>query len=272
MNRRNFILGLGTAATLSGAASVTGASISGTADAGASFQVIAENNLNLQRNSDIAETGGGEIPNTTSDNYVNTSVGFVDNEGELNTTQGSGLRDVSSPQLTVNGNEDSNLQIAVATPNEVIDDQDGTTNDPYDSSNSGTSPLEIVNNGGSPKTISAEYDYGDSVTETTGDNTRGDGILDRGDVAKLFQFSIGNTQISPDPNSPDSSGDAEGNQVSITAGTSKKVDFSINYTSAIQQDIADNATAPEGNYDFDSSAFSAVELLTQVSFGEVDSA
>ena len=58
MNRRNFILGLGTAATLSGAASVTGASISGTADAGASFQVIAENDLNLQRNSDISTSGG----------------------------------------------------------------------------------------------------------------------------------------------------------------------------------------------------------------------
>ena len=271
MNRRNFILGLGTAATLSGAASVTGASISGTADAGASFQVIAENELNLQRNSDIS-TSGGEILNSTSDNYVNTSVGFVNNEGTLNTSQGSGLRDVSSPQLTVNGQEDSNLQIAVATPNEVIADQDGT-NDPYDSSTTGTSPLEIVNNGGSDKTISVDYTYGSSVDSSTGGNTRGDGNLDQGDVAELFQFSIGGQQISPSPDSPDSSGDAAtpANETTVNAGNSAKVDFSINYTADIQSDIADNASAPAGNYDFANSAFSAVELLTQVSFGEVDS-
>ncbi|MFQ3475457.1 hypothetical protein HKK80_04240 [Halonotius sp. F2-221B] len=278
MNRRNFILGLGTAATLSGAASVTGASISGTADAGASFQVIAENDLNLQRNSDIDTADNGEILNSTSDNYVNTTVDFVgsdanpNEEGRLNTTQGSGLRDVDSPQLTVNGAQDSNLRIAVATPNEVIDDQDGT-NDPYDTSNGGTSPLEIVNNGGSDKTISVEYTYGSSVDDTTGGNTRGDGNLDRGDVAKLFQFSIGGQQISPDPDSPASSGDEAStpNEATVTAGTSAKVDFSINYTSDIQSDIADNAGAPAGNYDFDEGAFTAVELLTQVSFGEVNS-
>jgi len=263
MNRRNFILGLGTAATLSGAASVTGATISGTADAGASFQVIAENDLNLQRNSGISEAGNGEIQNSTSDNYVNTSVSFVDNEGELNSTQGSGLRDVDSPQLTVNGQEDSNLQIAVATPNE------NPTGTPYDSTSGGTAPLEIVNNGGTDKTVSVSYSYGTDVT--AGSGSTGNGTLEEGDVAELFQFSIGGQQISPAPASPASSGDeaASTNQATVTAGTSELVDLSINLTSDIQSDIADNASA-SGDYDFANNAFAAVELLTQVSFGEVD--
>ena len=260
MNRRNFILGLGTAATLSGAASVTGASISGTADAGASFQVIAENDLNLQRNSAISEAANGEILNSTSDNYVNTSVSFVDDEGTLNATQGSGLRDVDSPQLTVNGQEDSNLQIAVATPNE------NPSGSPYDSQASGTGPLEIVNNGGADKTVSVEYTYGDSVT--AGSGSAGDGSLDQGDVAELFQFSIGGTQISPARASPASSGDVEGNQVTVTSGTSEVVDLTINLTPDIQSDITNNATG-SGDYDFANNAFAAVELLTQVSFGEV---
>ena len=267
MNRRNFILGLGTAATLSGAASVTGASISGSADAEASFQVIAENDLNLQRNSNIA-TAGGEIDNSTDDNYVNTSVGFVDSEGQLNTTQGSGVRDVGSPQLTVNGNEDSNLQIAVATPNEVIDDQDGdSSGDPYDSQDGGLAPLEIVNNGNTDKTVSVEYSYGGSVNLASG--SAGDGTLDAGDVAELFQFSIGGTQISPTRSNYDLSGDESGNQATVNAGTNEVVDFSINYTADIRDDIAEAASAT-GSYDFANSAFAAVELLTQVSFGEVD--
>jgi len=269
MNRRNFILGLGTAATLSGAASVTGASISGTADAGASFQVIAENNLNLQRNSNIA-TVGGEIDNSTDDNYVNTTVGYVDNEGQLNTTQGSGVRDVGSPQLTVNGNEDSNLEIAVATPNEVIEDQDGDgTGDPYDSQDGGLAPLEIVNNGGTDKTVSVEYTYGSAI-ENNGSGSAGDDTLDSGDVAELFQFSIGGQQISPDRDDPNVSGDSgtTANEATVSQGTSEVVDFSINYTSGIANDIAQAASAT-GSYDFSNSAFAAVELLTQVSFGEV---
>ena len=265
MNRRNFILGLGTAATLSGAASVTGATISGTADAGASFQVIAENDLNLQRNSGISEADNGEILNSTSDNYVNTSVSFVDNEGELNSTQGSGLRDVDSPQLTVNGQEDSNLQIAVATPNE------NPTGSPYDSTSSGTAPLEIVNNGGTDKTVSVSYSYGTELSDESGSGTRGDGTLDHGDVAELFQFSIGGQQISPAPASPNSSGDeaTSTNQATVSSGSSELVDLTINLTPDIQSDIADNASG-SGDYDFANNAFAAVELLTQVSFGEVD--
>ena len=43
MNRRNFVLGLGTAATLSGAASVTGASLASTTDvSNTDFRVFAQ--------------------------------------------------------------------------------------------------------------------------------------------------------------------------------------------------------------------------------------
>jgi hypothetical protein len=270
MNRRNFILGLGTAATLSGAASVTGASISGTADASANFQVIAENDLNVQRNSGISEAGNGELLNSTSDNYVNTTVGYVgtdanDEEGYLNTTDGSGYKDVGGPRLTVNGQEDGNLRLALTAPN----DASTGSGDPYDSGSGGTAPLEIVNNGATDKTISTEFTYGGGI-ENNGSGSAGDDTLDSGDVAELFQFSIGGSQISPDRTDPGVSGDSgtNTNQATVTAGTSEVVDFTINYTSDIANDIS-QAASGSGDYDFANNELAAVNLLNTVTFGEV---
>ena len=272
MNRRNFILGLGTAATLSGAASVTGASISGTAEASANFQVIAENELNVQRNSSISEAGNGELLNSTSDNYVNTTVGYVgtdtnNEEGYLNTTDGSGYKDVGGPRLTVNGGQDDNLRLALAAPN----DASTGSGSPYDSQDGGTAPLEIVNNGSASKSISAEFSYGDDVSTPLSSGSSGDGTIDAGDVAELFQFSIGGSQISPARASPDSSGDAEGNQVSVGSGNIATVDLIINYSADIASDISEAASGGNGNYDFTNPELAAVDLLNSVTFGEVDS-
>ena len=276
MNRRNFILGLGTAATLSGAASVTGASISGTADASANFQVIAENNLTIQRNTDLP-TVGGEIDNaSTSDNYVNTTADFVqDGEGSLNSTVGSGIEDVGGPRLTVNDQEDGSLSMALASQNDATIEENlnstvGSNDSPYSDTN-GTPPLEIVNNGGENKTISASYSYG---------NAPGNRDLRKQDVAQLFTFSINNNsdvnnagQISPVPSSPDSSGDAatgaNAGQATITSGGRATVDLTINYSSDLEDRIA-SAASGGSDYDFSSSGFASVDLLNTVSFGEVD--
>lgn len=273
MNRRNFILGLGTAATLSGAASVTGASISGTADAGANFNVIAENNLTIRRNSAFSTAGNGEILNSTSDNYVNSTVNYVDSEGTINETIGSGIEDVGGPRLTVNEQENSQLSMALATQNDAtiednLNSTTGTAASPYSDTN-GTAPLEIANNGGQNKTISASYTYGDDV---------GNGSLTQSDVAQLFTFSINDNadvnnagQISPGTDAAGSSGDQSTNtyQAEITSGGSATVDFTINYNSSLVDKI-ESAASGGSDYDFSTSGFANVDLLQTVSFGEVD--
>ena len=271
MNRRNFILGLGTAATLSGAASVTGASISGSADAGANFNVIAENNLTIRRNSAFTTADNGEIVNDTSTNYVNSTVGYVDSEGTINDTIDSGIEDVSGPRLTVNDLENDQLSMALATQNDATIEANqnssvGSSASPY-SDDRGTAPLEIVNNGGSNKTISASYTYGDDV---------GNGSLTESDVAQLFTFSVNsgadtNTsgQISPSTGSAGSSGDVDGNQAEIVSGGEATVDFTINYNSDLEDKIA-SAVSGGSDYDFASNGFANVDLLDTVTFGEVD--
>ena len=275
MNRRNFILGLGTAATLSGAASVTGASISGTADASSNFNVIAENNLTIRRNDEDFTTFGSEIANDTSDQYVNTTVDYVQSgEGTINDTIGSGIENVSGPRLTVNDQENDGLSMALATQNEntIEANTNGTSGNgsPYTDSN-GTPPLRIVNNGGQDKQISAEYSYGGDV---------GNGSLTQEDVAQLFTFSInqnaGTTitnpgQVSPGTDAPGSSGDESTNgpyQATIPSGEEATVDFTINYSSALEDAIA-SAASGGSDYDFENNGFANIDLLTQVSFGEV---
>lgn len=278
MNRRNFILGLGTAATLSGAASVTGASISGTADASSNFNVIAENNLNIRRNNEDFTTVGSEIANDTSDQYVNTTVDFVQSgEGTINDTVGSGVENVTGPRLTVNDQEDSNLEMALATPNDAsveanLNVSEGSDSDTPYSDDGGTPPLRIVNNGGQAKTISAEYTYGNTATGSTTS-------LEEADVAQLFTFSInqnpgGNInnpgQISPGTDLPTSSGDESTNgpfQAEIPAGEETTVDFVINFSSSLEEKIANAASGSD--YDFKTDAFASLDLLEQVSFGEV---
>lgn len=273
MNRRNFILGLGTAATLSGAASVTGASISGTADASSNFNVIAENNLTIRRNDEDFTTFGSEIDNGTSVNYVNTSVSYVGNgtgEGSINDTIGSGIEDVGGPRLTVDDNEDSSLEMALATKNDATIEANqnstaGSSASPYSDTN-GTPPLRIINNGGQDKTISAEYTYGDDVPS---------GSLTESDVAQLFTFSVNDTtgnitegQVSPGTDNPASSGDVSTNQATIPSGEEATVDFTINYSSALEDAIA-SAASGGSDYDFKNNGFANIDLLTQVSFGEV---
>lgn len=69
MNRRNFILGLGTAATLSGAASVTGAALQDTVAPSADFRVIAAETLNVVDNPYLSESSATNYTTTSPQNF-----------------------------------------------------------------------------------------------------------------------------------------------------------------------------------------------------------
>lgn len=276
MNRRNFILGLGTAATLSGAASVTGAALSNQVDATADFQVVATNELIVRRN-DVLEGGaGGSLDN--NNNYSDTSVSAFDHENATSDP-------ATTPNLTVNQSTNGDLGMAFAT----VNGNDSAFNrnftlggtEPYNGSRGGdvtsasaadngrVAPLQIENNGGSSKDVAVEYVLGDDVNTGSVDDTSG---IDALDVAQLFTFEINGTQISPPSNSADVTLngdtleiDAAGVEFPMSAGQVENVDFLINMSDRLDQLISDAASG--GAYNFAASADTGVSLLNEVRFG-----
>ena len=272
VKRRNFLLGLGTAATLSGTASITGATLSGTADAATSFQIITEQSLTVRRNTDTFPVTG-EINNDTNDNYVNTTVAFVETAGQINGTMGSGAENVSTPQLTVNDVEDDALEFGLATPTKAsVPDNTNVTQTPYNSQigSGGIPPFEIQNEGGSQQTIAVEYDFTDTdVTTTNGSGTIGNDALEDVDIAQLLTFSIEGNQISPGTANPNSSGDVSGNSYTISPTTSKLVDFTLNYSDGIENDI-DAAKNGGTAYVYETTGFASLNILNAAIFGIVE--
>jgi len=239
VKRREFLIGFGTATTLSGAASVTGAAISGTVNAGAGFQIVAEQTLTVRRNT-AAFPVTGELNNDTDDNYVNTTVEYVETEGEINGTIGSGAENVSTPQVTVNDGEDATLVFGITTPNNAnVADNTNTTPTPYSSEiGSGIPPLELRNEGESQQQISVNYDFsGTDVTTAGGSGAVGNDVLEDVDITQLLTFSVDGQQISPDKTNPNSSGDESGNSYTLSPNTTKCVDFTLNYSDGIENDI-----------------------------------
>lgn len=276
MNRRNFILGLGTAATLSGAASVTGAALSNTVDATADFQVVATNELIVRRNDVLEEGTDGSLDN--NNNYSDTAIDAFDHENATSDP-------APSPNLTVNQSTNDQLGMAFATDN----GNDSAFNrnfslggtEPYNGSRGGdvtsasaadngrVAPLQIENNGGSSKDVAIEYVLGSDVNTGSVDDPAG---IDALDVAQLFTFEINGTQISP----PSTSGDvnlngdvleitAGGVEFPMSAGQVENVDFKINMSDRLDQLVSNAATG--GTYNFGASANTGVSLLSEVRFG-----
>jgi hypothetical protein len=234
---------------------VTGASLSNTADAGANFQIVATNELTVQRNDDL-ETGTGDFTDTSGGNYSDQNGTFERDYANISQD--------SFPNLTVDNEADGNLNMSFATGNNNNSqyNRNGTfitglgDTQPYNGSASApnrVAPLEIVNSGGTDKDVGATYNYGSAI---------GNGIQEE-DVAQLFEFEIDGVQISPD----ESSINTELNAVTIPAGESREVDFLINYNDDLEQKVSEAAS---GGSDFgfgDSTSSASADLLDQVTFG-----
>jgi hypothetical protein len=257
MNRRNFILGLGTAATLSGAASVTGASLSNTVDTGANFQIVATNQLNVERNNELDSTALGNNGNY-SDKGGDFDTDFV------NTT--------SFPNMTIDDQANDQLNMSFATDNDNASayNRNGSFGDgvveagqqPYNGSNGGNrvAPLQVVNNGGTSKDVAVTYDYGSDVSQSADPSA-----LDIVDINRLFEFEIDGVQVSPDGSTTDSGANA----VTFAAGQTREVDFTLNYNADLEEKISDAASGGGSDFGFGSgnSANAAADLLNRVTFG-----
>lgn len=252
MNRRNFLIGVGTAATLSGAASVTGAALSNTVGAAfGGYQVIATEELTVRRNETLVE----QDVLRSNKNFSNESIDFT----QIGSNSPVDYTDF--PKLFVNDKSDDGLVIELATSGDETAPYNTNLSsggsEPYNGTQSyGYAPIVIENTGAKQKDIALEYDYGSSVG--------GGGSLSKGQVAELYSFHIDTTQISPLSSSPDS----EGNTVSIDSGQTKPVNLNLHLTEATARDIQSVVGTP-GQYDFSQASRERADILDTATFGTV---
>lgn len=267
MNRRNFILGLGTAATLSGAASVTSAALQGSVEPGADFRVISAQQLDVRRNRGI-ETADGTNTSDTLDGYVNDSASYVDEEGDITFVDDSDVYDLDGPNATVDSGENAALNMSLATPNTNATDAnrngtfDGT---PYYTSTDengdpvgGNDILEVENLGAASAEVAVEYNYGSQA------GTGGEPISAE-TVNQLFTFVDSNgNQISPDGTDGSNPGDGNTNSVVIDSAGLENIGFLINYSDSIEETLRNELDAGFGASGDD------LDLLDTVEFGVLD--
>lgn len=132
MKRRNFVLGLGTIATASGAVAVTAASFAESVEARADFRVAVERNLTVER---------GEGFETDNPDFESDGIDFENIDAE------------DLPQVYVNDQENDDLEaeLAIANDDELSESFDGM--------------LQIRNDGSTTETVGIDYVYGTDVTE-----------------------------------------------------------------------------------------------------------
>ena len=262
MNRRNFILGLGTAATLSGAASVTGASISNAVEPAANFQVVAEQQLEVQRNSAL------DYGTLESNGNYSTFLQDDDSRGNTDFDATGALKDNPGPNMTISNGTNDGLEMALAANNSNTSyTRNGTagypSKTPYDdeTDSEGTSPLEIQNPGNA-RDVSVEYILGDDVTRTDADESSL--------VARVFQFYINGNRVSPDPTSVSGGTGSNDPVVSnstaqVSANGTTDVDFRLNYSDGLADELADLASS-SNDLEF-TGTNTAIDLLDTVRFG-----
>lgn len=257
MNRRNFLIGVGTAATLSGAASVTGAALSNTVRValgggsdGGGFDIKVTQELEVRRNGTLTEENVLSTDENFSADPINWSKVGQDSPVNYN----------DFPRLYVNSSTDADLTIELATGDDTDSpyntnlSQGGT--EPYNSSQSyGYAPIVIENTGGDAKDVGMQYQYGADVTDT---NTN----LSKDQVAELYQFDIDGTQVSPKKGSPDT----EGNLVTFSPGQERRVDLNVNLTETTAEDIR-SAAGSLSPYSFDSDGRASADLLDTAVLG-----
>ncbi len=268
MNRRNFILGLGTAATLSGAASVTGASISNSINSTANFNVVAENQLVVRKN------------NALDDTTMNTSSqysGFLNHDENSTSDFAPTAADDqdSFPNMTIDNGTNDQLDMALAIENANTSANRNATagfpsSTPYnesagDNSNGsgGIAPLEIENPVSSSERVAVEFVPGSTVENASDEQAARELLSD------LFSFGINGTRISPEPGdvtgtSGNITTDNSNNGEVVNANTATQVNFTINMNAAKADRLADLAGGGSASFTGDQEA---LDLLDTAVFG-----
>jgi hypothetical protein len=276
MKRRNLIYGMGLLAMGSGAAALSGATLSNTVNPFARFNINVEGGLLVTRGLSF----DGNPTNTTSSGVDDaTNVEFVKVTGDETDTAVANTLDFDQQafEVAADAGENADLSIALAVPYGSLS---GT--------GSYTFPnlLQITNNANSPKDVAIEFDdvAGGTVTDNdtngfaTGNQTDLDGSgsavsavnasggsgptrLSFDEVASLFQFKAGTTAISP-AGSGTSAGNTNltaANAVEIASGDTQQVSLTVDLTTEIKGKLDDIVS--ENNLSARSGHFALVEEI-----------
>mgnify|MGYP006278129033 FL=1 len=253
MNRRNFVVGLGTVATLSGVASVTAASFASSTQASTNFSIVAlEGNLVLRRlDSTLPDTGGpsnySELADQT-DAWNETQItdfGNVTRESNQN----------NSVVAYVNEQTNSNLEADLAF------EARNTTYTEYTGSGDGYGFFELANLGETEESVSMTFGYNSTnvaENDTAVDTSTGGTPLNEEDVAEIFTFTADGQDISPESTSPNRPGDS----VSLSPGQVVTVELTISMTDTQASNVQDVAGSSPFGGGLDEYSFQLIDNVT----------
>jgi hypothetical protein len=219
MKRRNLIFSMGILAMGSGAAAISGATLSNVVSPAASFRVNVEGGLEVAK--------GDSFPGSTGSATVSAEAGFDNSDVNFITSSSSDstvfdeLDDDSSFTAVADGDTGDNLHIGVAFPFGQIPDTDGSTK-----SFEFPGLISITNNTLTPQNVSITYGNSiDSGSAPTDDADNGFATSTGSDVTNAFVSETGNSS-SPTQLSFDEAAEmfqfttASGNAISPAGSTS----------------------------------------------------
>ena len=250
MNRRNFVLGLGTAATLSGAASVTGASLASTTDvSNTDFRVFAQ--AALEANGTF--TGDDGVTNSSGTSIVNASG---DNDIDYSGIETTNFNN-DFPLATAGGSTTTNdLSIEVAFSRTADGRKDGL--------------ITINNTGSTDEDVGIVFQSNSSTAGFGTDVGTSDGPTAQS-VVDTIQFEAedsSGTETVISPTSVTGASDTTqdpANRVTVPAGGSKTVDVNFNSTTEFESGVEGNVSA-SGN-PFDSGGIGSIDLIDAILIG-----
>jgi len=237
MNRRNFVVGLGTVATLSGVASVTAASFASSTTPTTNFSIVAlEGDLALRRLDSTLSDGSGPS------NYSELADGNDAWNGSAITDFGNVTRDNNvnnSVVAYVNDQTNDNLEadLAFEARNTTYSEYTTEGGDEYGF-------FELANLGETEEAVSMTFGYNSAnlAENDTAVDTSTDQPLNEEDVAEIFTFRMDGTQISPESGTPQQPGTA----TTIEPGEVLPVELEITLT----QDQAEKVQTVAGSSPF----------------------
>ena len=215
VKRRSMVIGLGALATGSGAV-FSSAAFANSAQAGANFQVVVEDEL-------IAEAGDA-FRNGESFRVGNSSGEFRDIGSNDIFSDGGGLGDVSFEDLPVagatNGANDE-LNLAVATEIET----EHTFED----------FIQVRNEGTESKDVAIDFSNFGTATDDGGAD------LAKALVGTVYQFESGGQTISPDPTTPGGALTENPEEyVTVEEGSTVQIDLTVDTTdTTVRQRLSD---------------------------------
>jgi len=258
----------------SGAAALSGATLTNTVNPFARFNINVEGGLLVTRGSSFPSSGTNSTSSGTDD------AGTVEFDSVANDATDTAVAntldfDQQAFEVAADVGENADLSIALAVPYGSLSGGDSYTF---------PNLLQIQNNANSSKDVAIEFDDGVGGTVAQGANhgfatgtqddldesgspisavnaTGGSGPtrLSFDEVASLFQFKAGATAISPpgDDTTPGNSNQDATNSVAIASGATQQVSLTVDLHANIKAKL--DAIVSENNLSVDSGQFALVE-------------